>query len=214
MGVIGRLEDVFAGFLFELFFDLTALPMITSAPFMSSREIQDLAGTVVDSLKFAAEGGNLSGKLALSSLPRLSDVLTTREGWLECHLSGSRSMGNGGQARSVLSLKVSGRLGLRCQRCLAVVWFDCIIDNRLLLIPEGADWPEDELESEEYDALPASREQSVRELVEEEVLLALPIVPRHADCLPPVALGEGEEANGSSPNGSSPFAALAGLKKH
>lgn len=187
--------------------------MITSAPFMSSREIQDLAETVVDSLKFAADGGSVSGKLALSSLPRLFDALTTREGWLDCELSGARTTDAGGKTQSVLHLRVSGRLGLRCQRCLADVWFDCAIDSRLLLIPEGVEWPEDELDSDEYDALPASRELSVRELVEEEVLLALPIVPRHADCLPPVMAEEGEESV-SEVDGASPFAALAGLKKH
>jgi uncharacterized protein len=110
-----------------------------------------------------------------------------------------------------LRLQVTGRLSLCCQRCLAEVEFDCVIDNRLLLMPLGApeaEWPEDELESDDYDAIPASRELSVRVLVEEEVLLALPIVPRHADCLPPV--GGEIESEESEP---SPFAALAGLKK-
>lgn len=188
--------------------------MITSAPFMSCREV-DFAEAVVDSLKFAAEADCISGKLALSSLPRLLDVLTTREGWLDCELSGGIDTEAGGRAKPCLRLRVSGRLGLHCQRCLAEVRFDCIIDSRLLLIPEGAAWPEDELESDEYDALPASRELSVLELVEEEVLLALPVVPRHADCRPPAAAGtmEVEETSGSSP-GLSPFAALAGLKKH
>jgi len=180
--------------------------MITSAPFMSSREIKDLAETVVDSLRFAADGGRLSGKLALSRLPRLFDALTTREGWLECELSGERVEDAGGATRSVLHLKVAGPLDLRCQRCLAEVRFDCAIDSRLLLVPEGDDWPEDEMDSDEYDALPARKELSVRELVEEEVLLALPIVPRHADCLPPGGMEQ--------ESGPSPFAALAKLKKH
>ena len=65
------------------------------------------------------------------------------------------------------------------------------------------------MESDDYDAIPASRELSVRSLVEDEVLLALPIVPRHADCLPPVVAGA--EIEESEP---SPFAVLAGLKKH
>jgi uncharacterized protein len=105
---------------------------------------------------------------------------------------------------------------LQCQHCLAEVGFECAIDSRLLLIPSGApeeSWPADELESDEYDAMPASRELSVLELVEEEVLLALPIVPRHADCLLPAAalVGAGAEIEESVP---SPFAVLAGLKKH
>lgn len=174
---------------------------------MSRREEQDLAGTVIDSLKFAADGACVTGRLALSSLPRLADVLVGSAGWLKCELAGYRDAGNLG-----LHLRVSGRLGLQCQRCLAEVDFECAIDSRLLLMPPGApeaDWPEDELESEDYDAIPASRELSVLTLVEEEVLLALPIVPRHTDCLFPA--GVDAEIEESEP---SPFTVLAGLKKH
>lgn len=181
---------------------------------MSSREEQDLAGTVIDSLKFAADGGHITGKLALTSLPRLADVLVRPAGWLHCDLVGLRETGDAGKPG--LHLRVSGRLGLCCQRCLAEVDFECAIDSRLLLaLPGESDvdaWPEGELEAEwldECDTIPASREMSVLTLVEEEVLLALPIVPRHADCLLPVAMEAGIEE--SEP---SPFAALAGLKKH
>ena len=178
---------------------------------MSSWEEQDLAGVVIDSLKFAADGVHLTGKLDLSSLPRLADMLVSKAGWLACELSGFRDA-DGRSGKLGLHLRVTGRLDLCCQRCLAVVAFECVIDNRLLLMPLGApesEWPEDELESDDYDAIPASRELSVQSLVEEEVLLALPIVPRHADCLPPEVLEVGVEL--SEP---SPFAVLAGLKKH
>ncbi|MDP2107432.1 MAG: YceD family protein [Rhodocyclaceae bacterium] len=181
---------------------------------MSSREEQDLAGTVIDSLKFAADGGCITGKLALTSLSRLADVLVRPTGSLQCELTGVPEMGGAGGPG--LHLRVSGRVGLQCQHCLAEVGFECAIDSRLLLIPPSApeeSWPADELESDEYDAMPASRELSVLELVEEEVLLALPIVPRHADCLLPAAalVGAGAEIEESVP---SPFAVLAGLKKH
>lgn len=183
--------------------------MITSAPFMSCRELRNFAEAVVDSLKFAAEGDCISGKLPLSSLQRLGDVLTRREGWLECELSGDRVADASSQKKSFLHLRVFGRLSLQCRRCLGDVDFECAVDSRLLLVPEDAAWPEDELAVDAYDALPASREQSVLELVEEEVLLALPIAPCHEDCLPPADAGDKDVGNGLSP-----FAALAGLKKH
>jgi uncharacterized protein len=179
---------------------------------MSCREELDLAGAVIDSLKFAAEEDCITGKLALTQLTRLSDILTRRQGWLDCKLAGYRCEIEG-ERRLCLHLRVTGRLCLRCQRCLAEVGFDCVIDSRMLLIPPGAEWPEEELEAEDYDAIPASRELSVLALVEEEVLLALPIVPRHADCqLPGSAVGlTGADGEESEP---SPFAVLAGLKKH
>lgn len=182
--------------------------MITSAPFMSCREIRNFAEAVVDSQKFAADEDCIAGRLALSQLPRLADVLMNREGWLDCTLAGQRETDATG-TKLWLHLQVSGKLGLCCQRCMEEVGFDCVIDSRLLLMPPGEEWPEEELESDAYDAIPASREMSVLALVEEEVLLALPAVPRHAECRPPAGAGEAEEEGRPSP-----FAALAGLKKH
>jgi uncharacterized protein len=177
---------------------------------MSCREEQDFAAAVIDSIKFAADGDCMIGKLALSELPRLADVLAEDAGWLKCELTGYRDTGVRAGMLG-LHLRVTGRVGLRCQRCLAVVAFECAINSRLLLMPpcaREADWPEDELESDDYDAIPSSQELSVRALIEDEILLALPIVPRHADC---VLFGVTEVAEESEP---SPFAVLAGLKKH
>lgn len=180
---------------------------------MSCREDQDFAEAVIDSLKFAAEEGCIAGKLALSRLARLSDALVSKDGSLVCRLTGYRERNSDGSEKFGLHLQVNGLLGLRCQRCLGEVDFDCVIDSRLLLMPPGVpstEWPEDELEADDYDAIPASRELSLLALVEEEVLLALPIVPRHAKCQLPGGIGAEEEGN-SEP---SPFAVLAGLRKH
>ncbi len=176
---------------------------------MSCRELRNFAEAVVDSLKFAADRDCISGKLALSGLSRLADVLTCRDGWLNCELSGECVADASGLKKSFLHLRVSGWLDLQCQRCLDDVSVECAVDRRLLLVPDGTAWPEEDLETDEYDALPSSRELSVLELVEDEVLLALPIAPCHEDCQPPAEAG-GRDGNG----GLSPFAALAGLKKH
>lgn len=171
-------------------------------------ETRDLANATIDSLRFAAEGGCISGRLAVEFLGRLHDGLSTRQGWLDCTLTGLSDLGESGDGLG-LRLRVSGRLGLLCQRCLSEMEFDCAIDSRLLLIPPGQEWPEAELETEEYDAIAAERELAVRSLVEEEVLLTLPIVPRHEVCRFP-----DEAAAARSERGDSPFNVLSGLKKH
>ncbi len=186
--------------------------MITSAPFMSCRDEQDLAGLVIDSLKFAAGEEVITCRIPLSSLSRLADVVVDAAGFLECRFSGFRGQGELG-GKLGLYLQVSGCLGLRCQRCLSKLEFACAIDSRLLLVPEGEVWPDDELEAETYDAIPAERELSVMALVEDEVLMALPIVPRHEDCQVPGLPGL-TEAQAIGKSVASPFAALAGLKKH
>lgn len=182
--------------------------MIAFAPFMSCPEEPDFATAVIDSLRFAEAGNRIAGRLALARLPRLADVLVRQDGFLDCALEGCR-VDCAGESRPGLRLTVTGRLQLQCQRCLAEVGIDCAIDSRLLLVPLGEGWPEEELEADAFDAIPASQALSLLELVEEEVLLALPVVPRHADCaLPRAVAGVAEEDRALSP-----FAALAGLKR-
>ena len=59
-----------------------------------------------------------------------------------------------------------------------------------------------------------SREFDLRELIEDDLLMALPVVPRHEDCPTDVTLASSDEdfeqASADKPN---PFAALAGLRK-
>ena len=68
-------------------------------------------------------------------------------------------------------------------------------------------------ESEE-DLLAMSREFDLHELIEDELLMALPVVPKHTECPTAVPLASSdddfEEASAEKPN---PFAALAGLRK-
>jgi uncharacterized protein len=93
---------------------------------------------------------------------------------------------------------------LACQRCLEGISFKLDIDSRLELIPEDAELSQDELEDDTRDFLPVGGELNVAELVEDEVLLALPAAPRHERCGLPGAADAGERIN--------PFASLAGLK--
>jgi uncharacterized protein len=64
--------------------------------------------------------------------------------------------------------------------------------------------PDDELENDEVDALEVEPLTDLLALVEDELLLSLPLVPRHDDCEPPVKAGVDEEI--------SPFAVLRQLR--
>ncbi len=165
-----------------------------------SRQVQ-AATAVIDSLEFARQGGRLRGQVPVAELTRLADVLAATDGTLAWELSGERD----GDGKSWLRLQVSGALELRCQRCLGPMAFAVAVGSRLLLVPPGGAWPEDELEDDAFDAIAAERELAVVPLVEEEVLLALPLAPRHEKCEPPVAVADEQEP--------SPFAVLAKLKQ-
>lgn len=160
---------------------------------------------VIDSLEFARRHGTLSGRLQLGTLPRLAEVLFDASGSLEYEVSGEAA---GGEA--FLSVKLDGQLLLTCQRCLGALEFRLSVRNRMMLIEPGSPWPDDGqvggLEDEACDAIEASRELDLAPLLEEEVLLALPIAPRHERCEPPVAATASKEA--------SPFAQLARLKRN
>lgn len=155
---------------------------------------------ITDAFRFAKEGRVLEGTLPLSTLERLHDLLAVVEGEITFRLEGSK----GARGEHLLQLVVTGTLPLACQRCLKAVPYDLDVDSLLELVPEGAELSQDELEDDTRDFLPVAKELEVAELVEDEILLALPVAPRHEKCGLPGAADAGERIN--------PFAALSGLK--
>ena len=156
-------------------------------------------GHVIDSAAFAREGGRLEGEIDLASLRRLDDVLAERTGSLHYAVTGVAV-----DRELFLDLAVRGVLRLRCQRCLEPMEFPIDLNSRFLLVEAGQDWPDDELEEDRFDAIEANKAMDLWTLVEDDVLLALPIAPRHEDCAQLAAAPKHADAL--------PFAALAGLK--
>ncbi|MDR0672586.1 MAG: DUF177 domain-containing protein [Zoogloeaceae bacterium] len=157
---------------------------------------------MLDTYRFARDSACLEGRLALAGLSRLADALAQTEGAVDYRLSGL--MGNQGQA--CLRLRVTGRLLLVCQRCLSAVAHDVVIDRLLELASEDSAPTQEEMEDDSVDILPSVGALAVDALVEDELLLSLPIVPRHAECALPEATADGGQTH--------PFAALAALKHH
>jgi uncharacterized protein len=159
------------------------------------------ARAVIDSLEFAHGGKELRGDVQVAELGRLADSVHDRNGILQYTLVGHID----GRQRPQLRLRVAGALGLRCQRCLGNLPYQVALDSSLLLL--GKDAGGDTAEVEDLDAVAADPEMDVWSLVEDEVLLALPIAPRHAE-------GEcGLAAGADRDRTASPFAVLAGLKQ-
>ena len=142
-----------------------------------------LTGILIDSLAFAREQRSLAGKAAPGELSRLQEMLADESGSLEWRASGGRDA----EGKLYLAIEVEGELHLTCQRCLGELSYALDVSSRLLLVPAGAPWPDEMLEDDSADAIPAMAEQPLLELIEDEVLLALPVAPRHASCQPPVS---------------------------
>ncbi|THF67157.1 metal-binding protein [Pseudothauera nasutitermitis] len=155
---------------------------------------------LADPIRFARDARVVRGNVAVAGLGRLADQLTDGTGTVAWEVVGE--VGEDRKAR--LLLTASGALRLRCQRCLGALEWPLSLSTTLLLVPVGQPIPEEELEDDEQDAIEAVADMDVVALVEEEILLALPIAPRHDDCEVPRPESADEK--------KSPFAALAGLK--
>lgn len=169
---------------------------------MVSSPVKSLVACTIDSLEFARQGRSLVGELAVAGFSRLTGSLVDVAGSMAVELQGERDA----DGHYWLDLSVQGQVRLACQRCLEAVPFDVDVAVRLELIPSGMPWPDEDLEDDAYEAIDADPALRVDELVEDEIILALPLAPMHEDCALPGAAQAGHEL--------SPFAALASLKKH
>ena len=92
-------------------------------------------------------------------------------------------------------------MALVCQRCLGKLVFPLDVDSRVEL---AKDWDEMLNAEDDVERVLAEKDMSVVALVEDEVILALPMVPRHERC--------DKEQTEKKAVRTSPFDVLAGLK--
>jgi uncharacterized protein len=160
----------------------------------------------IEPLAMAEAGREFSGSLELAGLARLAPLLSTQQGALSVTLLLDRDEAG----TRYLAGRVTGQLQLECQRCLGAMEFALDSEFRLGLVrgeEEAARLPSG------YEPLLVGTEpMPLAEIVEDEVLLALPIVALHRDPHPCAArqhqepLPEGEQRE-------NPFAVLAQLKR-
>lgn len=154
----------------------------------------------IDPFEFARTGEDARGELPLSSLRRIDSP--SRDGSLGWSARGSMT-GRHGAPR--LDLAVDGTVTLTCQRCLQPMQQPVAIRARFLIAADedAADAMD---QDDEFDVVVAQPGFDLDELIEDEVILALPSAPRHRVCPDTVA------AATTTATKPSPFAALAALK--
>jgi len=155
---------------------------------------------VIDGFEFASAGAKQQGVWPLNDFPRLRDMLAKDAGEVAYEISGVRDE----RGRPALRLKVGGTLWLRCQRCLEAMPLEVGTDETLVLAATVAEIHAEPASVQAPDRVVAGREMALRELIEDELILAVPYAPRHEEC---VAAG----AAGSEAEKRSPFAGLRGL---
>ncbi len=162
---------------------------------------------------FALEASPLEGKSPLAQLPRLADEAVQAVAERTVHFQALGSMRSDAAGASVPWLQLKGQveIDLVCQRCLEPVTTQVQFDREFRFVEsEEAALAQDE-DSEE-DLLVSSPQFDLLELVEDELLMALPVSPKHEKCPGDLKLSAADadfEATSERPN---PFAKLAQLK--
>ncbi len=163
--------------------------------------------TLIDPLALAERGVRLSGALTPEALERLGPLLASTRGSIAVDLEFGIDAGG----HRVLTGNVVAELRLECQRCLAPM--DLRVEHEVRLALVGS-LDEAARLSADYEPLLCGEEpRKLADLVEDELLLALPQVPRHAEeaCANSVGLDSGAAVD--EDQAASPFAVLARLKR-
>jgi uncharacterized protein len=149
----------------------------------------------VDLFEFARAGRQALGQVSLAQLPRMLNEVSPdapeperdathpafswqAEGSQQMELQDDGTQG----PQAYLRLALHGAAWLECQRCLAACRqaFDIDVTYRIVRTEEEADaFP---LDDDELDVIVGSRHFDLLDLIEEELLLALPLVPKHDVC--------------------------------
>ncbi|ABF09310.1 DUF177 domain-containing protein [Cupriavidus metallidurans] len=186
-----------------------------------------------DLFAFCRKGSNATGDVATRDLPRIlaetaADApASAPDETFHYTVAGSVrdeavEPGTPVVQRLFLDVAVNGRVWLDCQRCLGVYAEPIATEMCFEVVVSEAAAEAAPMDDDETDVIVGSKKFSVLELIEDEVLLALPTAPKHAVCpsvhesLVTGADGEVEpEAPPEEEKRPSPFAALASLKtKH
>jgi len=176
---------------------------------MKSREFDPFH---LDVEAFAKAGASLQGEWPLAELSRLasSAVSGLVDGGVGWSARGELRPVRGGSGEIWLHVEASAQLKLECQRCLGPVDTPVEAQRSFLFVPGEEAAAELDADHED-DVLALTRSLDLRSLVEDELLLELPLVPRHDTCPEPlVAPDDPSPPDEEKPN---PFAVLAALKR-
>ncbi len=162
----------------------------------------DLPATV-DAIRLADARTRLQGELPLSRMTRLRTACPDQHGQAQVDLYFERA-GERGLRR--IHGTVVAKVQLICQRCLQPLTLDLRAQPSLIVVKseERPDLAEDDSE-----VVIADAPISLSDMVEDELLLAMPMIPKHEARECPGAPGhvEGQRRQ------ASPFAALSRLRR-
>ena len=168
----------------------------------------------LDVAAFAFDAARLEGEWPGSRFDRLArsqtlphDLAPARVTW---QARGEARPVPGGEPQLWLHLRATTSVWLACRRCLQPVEQRVEVDRRIRFVKDEARAEALDAQIDE-DVLALARHLDLADLIEDEMLLSLPLAPRHATC-PDAGSVDGEPApTADRPATHRPFEVLAGL---
>jgi uncharacterized protein len=163
----------------------------------------------------AKEGGRLEGRWPLAGFERLAqsahaEARPAAGDEVAWQAEGELRPVRGGAPEVWLHVQAQAQIQLECQRCLQPVAASLAVQRSFRFVADEATAAEIDADCED-DVLVLTRALNTHDLVEDELILGLPLVPMHATCPQPLVAPAAElPATEDRPN---PFAALAALKR-
>jgi uncharacterized protein len=165
----------------------------------------------LDPRKFAQQGIEIAGSIELSDLSRLSELLFSKEGGVKADLA----FGIGEQRILNVTGHIEASVENVCQRCLDAVPLVLNCELSLAIL-----WKEEHAERLPKNFEPwiiGEGQTDIYQIIEDELLLSLPIVSYHDDdCVPHALFSSGKEeaekAIAVSAIETNPFKVLEQLK--
>ena len=158
----------------------------------------------IDPLDFVRNTSALYGKIAVAKLVRLQNSLFNNQNELEYTIAGALDRDD----RPIIQVTVKGIINLQCQRCLGELEYALNLLACLLVVRN-----EDELLHLDKDlsveGVLAVPDVNILTLIEDEIILSLPISPRHQEN----ECSTNKPTDDSSTNTKNFFAKLTTLKK-
>ena len=156
----------------------------------------------VDAIRLADTGTHLAGEISLKAMPRLRGQCLDDRGGASVDLLFERSAD---RALRRIRGHISARVRVACQRCLEPMILTLEVEPSLLVVRVDE---HPELLAEDAELLVAGKAVSLNELVEDELLLAMPMIPMHepSECPASASLQPQQRSR------ENPFAVLDKLK--
>jgi uncharacterized protein len=175
----------------------------------------------LDMRAFAQAAGQLKADQPLARFERLASEALADDGLppdVQVHWQAQGEMregATGGAPAPWLHLQAHATLALTCQRCLGPVQTALSVDRWFRFVADDATAAALDDTCEE-DLLALEPRPRLHDLLEDELLMEIPLVPMHEECPVPVVMQVGDpalSATSAPAERRNPFAELARLKK-